>query len=470
MAIEVPEERFYGLAVSSDDRLLAAGGYLRKLRIWDVAGDQAVPVATLDGHKGWIRAVAFTPDDRHLVTAGDEGVVRVWSLDPEPREVNVLFHGESVQCLRFAADGKLLATGCKDGTIHLWTWPGPQAIEKTAFAAHQAGVTGLAFTADGNTLVSSGSDGTVRKWNLAKMAEVEPLAASACVLREALFSSNGQVVAGITVDGVVRYWRLGAQAHEAKVAPQPEAADRKLIAMGLALSSDRLVYSLTDRSIRLWDLTKEQPLPLERWQAHDRDLRALAFTRDHQLLASGGVDQKLKLWNLAGKPTLIGMPMQFPGEVSRAAFAADGSQLASASGGKISFWKVAETGLQPNGELVGVGPLVWSPTGHTLAGVRTVRDKSHIQLWNLAGGEPVEGLVLDANFRGSPRGIAFSPDGSMLAACHELGVVQVWDLGTGRSVKRWELPGAVNHVGFTPDRQFLLTANINNTIYLLRLP
>jgi WD40 repeat protein/serine/threonine protein kinase len=470
MAIEVPEERFYGLAVSSDDRLLAAGGYQRKLRIWDVAGDQAVPIATLDGHKGWIRAVAFTPDDRHVVTAGDEGVVRVWSLDPEPREVNVLFHGESVQCLRFAADGKLLATGCKDGTIHLWTWPGAQAVEKAAFAAHQAGVTGLAFTADGNTLISSGSDGTIRKWNLAQVAEVEPLKASACLLREAQFSSNGQVVAGITVDGEVRCWRLGAKAHEARVAPQPEAADRKLNAMGLALTNDRLAYALTDRSIRLWDLAQDQPLPLERWQAHDRDLRALAFTRDQRLLASGGVDQKLKLWNIAGKPTMIGMPMQFAGEVARAAFAADGSQLASASGGKITCWKVAETGLQPNGELAGVGPLVWSPTGHTLAGVRTVRDKSHIHLWDLADGQPVDGLVLDGNFRGPPRGIAFSPDDSMLAACHELGVVQVWDLGTGRSVKRWELPGAVNHVGFTPDRQFLLTANINNTIYLLRLP
>lgn len=471
MAIEVPDERFYGLAVSSDDRLLAAGGYLRKLRVWDVAGDKPVPVATLDGHNGWIRAVAFTPDDSHLVTAGDDGVVRVWSLHPEPREVSQLGHSESVQCLRFSADGKLLATGCKDGTIHLWNGPGPKAIEKAAFPAHNAGVTGLAFAADGNTLVSSGSDGTVRRWNLAKLTEVSPLDGSACLLREAQFSPDGQVVAGITVDGVPRFWRLGAQAHEAKIDPHPDAADRKLNAMGLALTKDRLVYSLTDRSIRLWNLSQDKPQPLERWQAHSRDLRALAFTRDQRLLASGSVDQTLKLWNLAeAKPTMMGAPIPFPGEVARAAFAADGSLLASASGGAISCWKVTETGLQPNGDLVGVGPLAWSPTGNTLAGVRTNRDKSHIQLWDLAGAEPVEGLVLDGNFRGPPRGIAFSPDSRMLAACHDLGIVQVWDLGTGRSLKRWELPGAVNHVGFTPDLKFLLTANINNTIYLLRLP
>ncbi|MGE3806061.1 MAG: WD40 repeat domain-containing serine/threonine protein kinase, partial [Gemmataceae bacterium] len=274
-AIEVPDERFFALAVSPDDRLLAAGGYLRKLRVWDVSGAQPVALATLDGHKGWIRALAFTPDNSFLVSGGEDDAVRVWSLDPEPREVNVLFHGEGVLSLRFAPDGKLLASGGKDGTIRLWNWPGHKAIQKVAFKAHNAGVTSLAFSADGRTLISAGNDGTVRRWDLRAQppAETHPLDASACLLREAYFAPDGHTLAGITVDGQLRLWRLGTSARESRLDASPDPDERKLVGMGLALTDNRLAHSFTDRSIRLWDLT-DKPRFLARWQAHERDLRA----------------------------------------------------------------------------------------------------------------------------------------------------------------------------------------------------
>lgn len=45
--------------------------------VWDLHETEHINV--LRGHAGWLRAGAFTADDRHVVTAADDGTVRVWS-------------------------------------------------------------------------------------------------------------------------------------------------------------------------------------------------------------------------------------------------------------------------------------------------------------------------------------------------------------------------------------------------------
>jgi WD40 repeat protein len=110
-------------------------------------------------------------------------------------------------------------------------------------------------------------------------------------VQQAAFGSDGRLL--VTADGEdlrvfeVKPWKLlvSWKAQQGKVT-------------ALALSPDGLLLATggEDHTIRLWNpATKEE---LARWKAHDANVTALAFHPDGKTLASGGSDGTLRLWDL----------------------------------------------------------------------------------------------------------------------------------------------------------------------------
>ena len=66
--------------------------------------------------------------------------------------------------MAFSPDGKTLASGSWDKTIHLWDVE--TGMHRNTLTGHTEGVSSVAFNPDGNTLVSGSSDGTLLLWDI----------------------------------------------------------------------------------------------------------------------------------------------------------------------------------------------------------------------------------------------------------------------------------------------------------------
>lgn len=149
------------VAFLTNGRLAVAIG--RGVWVIDAAGK--VLGAAEAAHFGKIDAITFDPVKKHLATAGEDGVVRVWTVGEKGEltpQAELIGHTSPVHTLDFSPDGRTLASGGTDRTVRLWDPMTGQ--ERAALTGHADRVIRVQFTADGAGLVTIDRGGTARRW------------------------------------------------------------------------------------------------------------------------------------------------------------------------------------------------------------------------------------------------------------------------------------------------------------------
>jgi len=216
--------------------------------------------------------------------------------------------------------------------------------------------------------------------------------------------------------------------------------------------------------VRLWDRSGKLRAVL---LGHAWDVRALAWSPDGRLLASGSVDGSVRIWEATSGKCVA--KYQGTDNVQSLAFSPDGHLLA------VGFWAARLLVLEPatgvqrgTREGVNVNQLCWSPDGALLA---TVGGEGKVVLWNAESLRPVGELPVPDRKADDPKGlrtVAWSPDGKRLAVLSTTEpVVRVYDADRGGLV--CTLKGhetAVDDVLWCADGQRLITCGRDDTVRL----
>ncbi|KAK4572223.1 hypothetical protein RGQ29_030591 [Quercus rubra] len=224
--IDSDSEAHTALALSPDDKLLFSAGHSHQIRVWDLS--TLNNVRSWKGHNSPVMAMACHVSGGLLATAGADGNVFVWDVDGGFCTHSFKGHKGVVSSIMFHPDpDKLLFfSGGADATVRVWDLLTKECL--ATFRKHESAVTSMAISEDGWILLTAGRDKVVNLWDLhdygfKKTVLTYEVLEAVCTIRSgspfasnlALFSQrSGKKASGsseihfITVGerGIVRIW------------------------------------------------------------------------------------------------------------------------------------------------------------------------------------------------------------------------------------------------------------------------
>jgi WD40 repeat protein len=162
--------QIWGMAFSPDEKRLATASNDGTVRVWawDPArlGPEQKPQLELDARvDGYGNRVAFSSDGHFLATGGEGSSVKIWDAQSGALLHTLLGHSGDVFAIAFSRDSRWLATAGEDTTVRIWSatsWKLQHTLR-----GHLGLVMSLGFSPDSKRLASGSRDHTMKVWNTA---------------------------------------------------------------------------------------------------------------------------------------------------------------------------------------------------------------------------------------------------------------------------------------------------------------
>ncbi|MEG4575479.1 serine/threonine-protein kinase [Microcoleus sp. N3A4] len=222
----------------------------------------------------------------------------------------------------------------------------------------------------------------------------------------------------------------------------------------LALSPNgQTLVSASFGTIRIWNVTTGRLVRTLNSVHSKKSVKTLAVSPDNSILASGGGDNNVILWDLKTGRRMRTIPAH-KAVVNAIAFSSDGQTLASGSDDKtVRLWNV-KTGSRLrtlSGHAGGVNAIALSRDGQTLA---SGSDDKTVRLWNLGTGE-VRRII--TGHGGAVNAVAFSPNGKSVASASTDNTIRLSNVQDGKGTRTFKGHSSwVRTIAFSPDSRSLI--------------
>jgi WD40 repeat protein/uncharacterized caspase-like protein len=486
---------------SSDWKFILTGSEDGVARLWEIGRGQEIH--RLVGHDAGINAVAISEDRQYILTGSEDQTARLWEvatgkevrrLEGPPARVNsVAFspdgrfaltaHGNSQALLRgMFREGFYFREDPMNFRIShemavLWEVATGQEVRR--FTEPPGMVNAVAFSPDGRfALVAGSSDslkdleenedeedqednssdflnGPVVLWDEATGLPLRRLAGSRGSETAVAISPDGRWVLTGNWDGTLVLWEVATGQEVRHLEKPPKSSGLR--------GEEEIIINPPEETGSLPSRADTQQVWADALRLYYEGLvLSVAFSPDGRYVFAAEWDRTVVLWEVATGRAVRSLE-GFAGEVLAAAFSPDGQYLLTASSDKtVVLWEVA-TGREvrhferppKRAGLKGEEGITINSPGE--AGSLLSRADMQ-QVWADALRPYVEGLVLS---------VAFSPDGRYLLTGEVDNTVGLWEVGTGREVRRFVgHTGAVRSVAFSPDGRWVLTGSKDQTARL----
>lgn len=365
-------------------------------------------VGQFSGHGGDVRWLAFDNSCRRMISAGSDGVARVWDLASQRSAVRYAYMppASSASCLAYHPNQPLIALATKRSVSRSGAFRPTIEIRDTetlrsihSLRGHTDELTFVAYRADGQQLVSASRDQSIRLWDTATGKQQAHLQAHQSTVILAQYFADGKKLISIDDTGVIIQWDLPqgiptaqwethqsvrcaafhagrgvlATAHETGEVMLWDCAIQKVIVrqlqaepitcMAFGHRHHLLAVAGENKEIGLWDV--EQLLsdnvnqqPVKRLLGGARATTNLGFSPDDLRLCAVGRDEMVRIYDTNLGHELLALESE-TGNEHLVSFSQDGRQVIRAAGIKLLTWNIIDHSQQPYAAIDATPETLW---------------------------------------------------------------------------------------------------------------
>lgn len=275
----------YAVAFTPDDRYLVSAAFDNEVVWWDIANVSPMRKERLEG--GVISTLKPLRDGGMVAAGSSENLLSVWRVGDDGVDSTRLNRDDWVSCVALTNDGG--AVGC--GTVHHKVLIN-SAAKRLSKGGHLDSVTAVAWSADGKILASGSADNTVRLWKRADGSHLMTIQAIRSTVTAIAFSPDNRFIAVAAVDLSIRVFSL----KDGMLQKMMFGHTRPIEALAFHPNGWLFASGGRDGAVKIWNADKG--IGQLHISASHLAIQTLAFSRDGSHLAASGLDKHIRIWEL----------------------------------------------------------------------------------------------------------------------------------------------------------------------------
>ncbi|KAG8708617.1 hypothetical protein FRC09_001132 [Ceratobasidium sp. 395] len=381
-------------------------------------------------------ALKLTPNESHIISGHKDGTIQVWDADTGAAVVEPLQgHSAEVLAITISSDNQLVASGSADMTVKVWDIK--TRSQMLVLRGHQYGVCAVAFSSNDRLIASGSPEGEVKVWSL---QDDGTLVLDVCVgegrlehvqfWHQSLYVFSGPELIIDVWDGDI------SPDATLQTIPSPEEWWDPF-ATGL-YKDHCLIACSTGSAIGVWDCVAGVEVCKMHSTYFAAGVTSGAFSSDSRYLVSSFIDNTIQVWDVR-TGELVGNELHHHSPIRAVVFSPRHHRIISVSSDRIlRVWnndqQLANTSDQYYHTSYRVSSVAWSPKGDCFvsshaAFSKPINDTCLFRVWDAYTGALI--LAPQLNPTAEVLSVAFSPDGSLIAAGLDNGQLMVCDAESG---------------------------------------
>eukprot|EP01117_Protostelium_nocturnum_P020668 TRINITY_DN9411_c0_g1_i1.p1 TRINITY_DN9411_c0_g1~~TRINITY_DN9411_c0_g1_i1.p1 ORF type:complete len:407 (-),score=78.71 TRINITY_DN9411_c0_g1_i1:28-1248(-) len=288
--------------------IVASASQDATIKIWDFESGEFE--RTLKGHTDSVQSLDFDHTGNFLVSCSADLTIKIWDFQTYECVKTLHGHDHNISAVAFLPSGDQIISASRDKSIKIWETSTGYCVK--TLRGHEEWVRALIVSDDGSTFASCGHDKTVRIWDIAKGESIHVMRDHSHYI-ECLAFSPSTVGSLTTPDGNTFKGKTGASSNFLASGSRDKTIKIWESATGLCIATlighdnwirgvswhpnGKFIISVSDdRSIKIWDLAQGRAIKTIN-DAHSHFVSCLDFNSRNPMLATGGVDDTIKIWS-----------------------------------------------------------------------------------------------------------------------------------------------------------------------------